>query len=148
MYLFLPLMMTQANCWWLFHIMCLSLFGSHRLLFDVQLSRVVSNDTGEAASGPHSAVEILCVSDQQVLHYRLSLRIRQGQLDPVDVHLQGLALYSICKRLTSQVRYATMFQTTKILFCIFFTNYWHSNQICQNRNLKNIKASKKQKRLK
>ncbi len=136
--------------------MRLSLFGSHRLLFDVQLSRVVSNDTGEAASGtlfleqkvlPHSAVEILCVSDQQVLHYRLSLRIRQGQLDPVDVHLQGLALYSICKRLTSQVRYATMFQTTKIR-CFFFTKYWHSNQICQNRNVKNIKASKKQKRLK
>lgn len=96
---------------------------------------------------PHSAVEILCVSDQQVQHYRLSLRIRQGQLDPVDVHLQCLSLYSICKRLTSQVNhkvcYATMFQTTKISFS--FKNYWHSNQICQNTNVKNIKASKKQK---
>lgn len=94
-----------------------------------------------------SAVEILCVSDQQVQHYRLSLRIRQGQLDPVDVHLQCLSLYSICKRLTSQVNhkvcYATMFQTTKISFS--FKNYWHSNQICQNTNVKNIKASKKQK---
>lgn len=48
---------------------------------------------------------IVCVrSTRLVQHYKLSMT-RQGQLDPVDVQLQGPSLYSVCKRNTSQLKH-------------------------------------------